>query len=150
MTFGSAPGPLRSPPLPSAGAFCHSGLKPALPHLLGRGTGRHTLLPPPGQQLLPHARSTYFLRFLRAHISPGNAPMHMQHPSLMAAPLSPRGCGLATPFVLPLHTSHPFPHITLLQYPPGYCALVRSSPLDCLAHARGDLPLGVAPCVLED
>ena len=150
MTFGSAPGPLRSPPLSSAGTFSHPGPPSTLPHLLGRGTGQHALLPPPGRHLLLHACSTYFLRLFASSRFSGIAPMHLQHPSLMAAPLSPWGCGLATPFVLPLHTSHPFPHITLLQYPPGCCTLVRPSPPGCPVHARGDLPFGVASCVLEN
>ena len=99
---------------PQRGLFLVSGLFPALPHLLGRGTGQRTLLTPLGRHLLFHARSTYFSATFASSLLSGNAPMRTQHPFLMAVPLSPRGCGLALPFVLPFHTSHPFPHFTLL------------------------------------
>jgi len=112
MTFGSAPGPLRSSPLSSAGTFVFFRVwaRHSPPSRLWDGT-THTL-PPSGRHLLPHARSTFFMRFLRAHSPFASFPCMCSTPPswpLLCCPgavARPRPLSSSFTHHIPFPTSH--------------------------------------------
>ena len=118
MTFGSAPGPLRSPPLSSAGTCFFFRARPRLSPLSRPWDGTSCFPAPSGRRLLHHMRSVYFLRFLLAHDL-------WIHPHAHAAP-PPRARSFVASGLRPGHTlCPPPPRITslfprhILAIPPG-------------------------------
>ena len=130
--------------------FSASGPQLTLPHLLGRGMGRH----PSYVHLGDHTGFTslvrIFLRFLRAHTSLETPPCTRSTPPSWPSLCHPEAVAWPRPLSSPFTHYLPFPH-HILVIPPGVLLPSTSPPpLVCLAHVRGDLPLGVAPCVPED
>jgi len=149
MTSGSAPGPLRSPPLSSAGTSLGLWASPHSSPPPQPWDGTTPFLLPPGRLPLLHALSTYFLQFIRAHNSLETPPCTRSTPPSWPSLCRPEAVVWPRPLSSPFSHHFPSPHHTLV-IPPGVLLPSTSPPpLICLARVRGDLPLGVAPCVPE-
>jgi len=91
-----------------------------------------------------------FLRFLRAHISLEMPPCPRSTPPSWPSLCRPEAVAWPHPLSSPFMRHLPFPHHILVIPPRVLLPSTSPPPLVCLAHVRGDLPLGVASCVPEN
>ena len=141
QTVMLAPAALAGPFLPVAVHSQH----PPPPWLWDR------MPPPPGQLVRLDSTTLHAVHYptdFTAHFTLWAPPSCEQHLLLMSAPLSPGAVTPSRPLSLPLRTSH----VTFPSRPRntlwGAALWYVPPPLVLPVHVRGDLPLGVAPCVL--
>jgi len=147
MTSGSAPGPPSSLPLPQQGFFLFLALRGSFPHLLSRGTGRHTNGRPQDHLHVFPSAVRIFSDLWSSPRPAGTPHAHTAPPP----PLSPRDVTPPLPlFPTPSHftflTLHiPFTSLHIPVIPPCE-AHIQVSPPRSPKRVQCDLPFGAAPC----